>query len=459
MDRHAPLCLRGLFVVLAWFFAVVPGAAADRSLSIEDFFLQMIDLDRLPYLEEGIRCAQASSYDRRSRVDPETGEQVDWGANGDAGNYISIDSETNEALMAEIEGPGCVYRIWSANPQGKLRFYLDGAETPSLELEFKDMFTGVIPPFVPPFVWARDEGGRASDSYLPIPFAKSCRVTADQPHGQYYHIGYQTFPASWEVQSFRLPLSEREQKTLDRVSVVLEACGEDPQPSLGLRRRRGTLVLKPGAEERFIAERGPGIVHEFRIKIESGERPGRRTLWLTGHWDGERDPSIAAALGDFFGAGFAPGPYESLPLSMTEEGFVSFWRMPFHQSAQFYLKNEGSRPTTIAYEIGILPRRPLPVNTAFFHAKWRREPRGGTFDYPFLEAEGRGRFVGAALFIDNVRGGWWGEGDEKFTVDGELFPSTFGTGSEDYFGDAWGIRYLPGGSWGCSLDKYPKTCP
>ena len=24
---------------------------------------------------------------------------------------------------------------------------------------------------------------------------------------------------------------------------------------------------------------------------------------------------------------------------------------------------------------------------------------------------------------------WWGEGDEKFSADGEKFPSTFGTGS------------------------------
>ena len=33
---------------------------------------------------------------------------------------------------------------------------------------------------------------------------------------------------------------------------------------------------------------------------------------------------------------------------------------------------------------------------------------------------------------------WWGEGDEKFFVDGEKTPSTFGTGTEDYFGYAWG---------------------
>ena len=41
------------------------------------------------------------------------------------------------------------------------------------------------------------------------------------------------------------------------------------------------------------------------------------------------------------------------------------------------------------------------------------------------------------LHVWNPRGGWWGEGDEKFFVDGEMFPSTFGTGSEDYFGYAW----------------------
>ena len=46
------------------------------------------------------------------------------------------------------------------------------------------------------------------------------------------------------------------------------------------------------------------------------------------------------------------------------------------------------------------------------------------------------------LHVWNPKGGWWGEGDEKFFVDGEKFPSTFGTGTEDYFGYAWGIAEL-----------------
>ncbi len=46
------------------------------------------------------------------------------------------------------------------------------------------------------------------------------------------------------------------------------------------------------------------------------------------------------------------------------------------------------------------------------------------------------------LHVWNGTGGWWGEGDEKIFIDGEKFPSTFGTGSEDYFGYAWGNRAL-----------------
>jgi hypothetical protein len=39
--------------------------------------------------------------------------------------------------------------------------------------------------------------------------------------------------------------------------------------------------------------------------------------------------------------------------------------------------------------------------------------------------------------IPTSGGNWWGEGDEKIWVDGEDFPSFFGTGSEDYFNYAW----------------------
>jgi hypothetical protein len=41
------------------------------------------------------------------------------------------------------------------------------------------------------------------------------------------------------------------------------------------------------------------------------------------------------------------------------------------------------------------------------------------------------------LSLMNPVSAWWGEGDEKIYVDGERFPSWFGTGTEDYYGYAW----------------------
>ncbi len=60
----------------------------------------------------------------------------------------------------------------------------------------------------------------------------------------------------------------------------------------------------------------------------------------------------------------------------------------------------------------------------------------------FLDVKGEGFFVGTNLHVSSPVPDWWGEGDEKATVDGESFPSTFGTGSEDYYGYAWGSTEL-----------------
>jgi len=114
--------------------------------------------------------------------------------------------------------------------------------------------------------------------------------------------------------------------------------------------------------------------------------------------------------------------------------------MPFEKSAEITIKNESDK----AQEIALLVKH-TPVKTSFdklgyFHAKWHRDLKTNSkrpIDWTILKTKGKGRFVGFALHIWNSRGGWWGEGDEKFFVDGEKFPSTFGTGSEDYFGYAW----------------------
>jgi hypothetical protein len=74
-----------------------------------------------------------------------------------------------------------------------------------------------------------------------------------------------------------------------------------------------------------------------------------------------------------------------------------------------------------------------------FHAKWRTEKFNTRpfRDWPIADLKGKGVFVGDMLSIMNPVTAWWGEGDEKIYLDGEPFPSHFGTGTEDYYGYAW----------------------
>ena len=430
-----------------------------KEMKYVDFLRQLVDLDSLPLVEEGVQCKQWSSYDRGSKYDAEKDEYINWGANADVGQYIRVDEKTGEGVMAEIEGPGCIYRIWSANPQGKIRFYLDGSETPSYEFDHKEMYIGKTEPFVRPIVWQRNivfgDGNPASDSYLPIPFAKSCKVTADKAHGQFFHIGYKTFPKHWQVQTFHLPLTDEEKNVLKEVCDKLEKCGTDPQPDEKALLKVSTMKLPVGKEIVIFDEKGPGTIKQFNVQLKSNDAYTARNVVLRAYWDGSDKPAIWSPVGDFFGRAYGVKPYASLPLGMTDNGDYCLWRMPFKKAAKITLTNEGKQEGEATCSVRYSDAK-VSDSAAYFYAKWRREAECETFDYQFLECTGKGKFIGDFLFVDNIVGGWWGEGDEKVYVDGEKFPSTFGTGSEDYFGDAWGIRWFVNPFHGCSQNEGRK---
>ncbi|NLE40009.1 MAG: DUF2961 domain-containing protein, partial [Pirellulaceae bacterium] len=68
----------------------------------------------------------------------------------------------------------------------------------------------------------------------------------------------------------------------------------------------------------------------------------------------------------------------------------------------------------------------------------------GKDNYVLLDTKGAGQYVGCFLFVDAAPGGWWGEGDEMIFLDGESKPSIVGTGTEDYFCEAWGFDRVTG---------------
>jgi hypothetical protein len=242
-----------------------------------------------------------------------------------------------------------------------------------------------------------------------------------------------------------MKLTDAEAKALDRANEILTNGGGDPA---GKRAKEKTLrqrvTVGAGQKSQVAKLEGAQAITGLRVRVDLPEKPADydvlRELTIAMYWDGEKTPSVWAPLGDFFGTAAGENLYKSLPLGMTEEGYYCYWYMPFGKGAVIEIGNDGEQARQVDFGVTVAPlSRPIE-QLGRFHAKWHRDSdlgHGRSIDWTMLKTHGRGRYCGVMLHVWNPRGSWWGEGDEKFFVDGETFPSTFGTGSEDYFGYAW----------------------
>ncbi|MBN2506860.1 MAG: DUF2961 domain-containing protein [Verrucomicrobia bacterium] len=417
-------------------------AGAADPLTYVDLVKRLTDLERLAQLPpEGERCQQWSSYDRASRYNPATGKYETWDANGDGGGVIRREGDLQ--VFAEMEGPGCIWRMWSARPeQGRVRMYLDGAETPAVDLPFLGYFDGKHEPFTRAALV--HTVARGWNNYTPIPYQTSCKIVAEKGWGAYYQFVVTTYPKGTQLPTFKRKLTPDEHAALDAANRTLAACGPLELP--GATAHRSDVVLEPGKPVKADWA-GPAAFRSIRARVDLPPSPQDREMLrevtLQIRWDGEAAPSVWAPLGDFFGTAAGANGYQSLPSGLTRDGWwYCNWNMPFAKSAELTLLNEGTEPRRVTLEILSAPVAGDLGALGRFHTKWHRdaflptEPERA-IDWTLLKTTGRGRFLGVMLHVWNPRGSWWGEGDEKFFVDGEKFPSTIGTGSEDYFGYAW----------------------
>ncbi len=439
--------MKRLWLIVILTTAAIPAALAQPKLTYLDLINRLTDMEFLALLPApGERTAQWSSYDRASRYDEASGKYVAWDANGDGDGYIR--KEGDKLVFAEMEGPGCIWRIWSAAPgEGHVRIYLDGASEPSIDLPFKGYFDGKNAPFNRTNLVHTVAKGW--NNYVPIPYQKSCKVVADEGWGSYFHFNYTTFAKGTQIPTFHRELNQADAAVLDHADEVFLQAGQD----LALRRLGGVTTkvastVDAGGKVDLFDLTGPQAIKILRIKVElppsPADRDPLRELAVQIRWDGEANPSVWAPLGDFFGTAPGANPYRSMPLGLTRGGWwYSYWFMPFRRNAVVTVINDGAEPRQVSAELTTSRLAQPSRRYARFHAKWHRdaflpaEPER-QIDWTLLKTEGAGRFCGVMLHIWNPKGGWWGEGDEKFFVDGEKFPSTIGTGSEDYFGYAWG---------------------
>lgn len=222
--------------------------------------------------------------------------------------------------------------------------------------------------------------------------------------------------------------------------------------------------IAPG-ETLVIAElEGPGSINHIWNTVAAEDKGYSRLLVIRMYWDGEEKPSVEAPLGDFFGMGHGVDhPFQSLPVTVTSEGRARncYWPMPFRKSARITITNDGpGRVNAFYYYVDWQKMDELPADAAYFHAMYRQEfPTVSGKRYLIADVTGSGHYVGTVLSVRQHTASWWGEGDDFWYIDGETEPSLRGTGSEDYFCDAWGLREMSMPYYGAPLmEGYEPLC-
>lgn len=439
----------------------VAGYVKDTEISYVDAVHALIDLDlaaRLP--DAGDTGAAATSYDRNSYYDAENDIYVNWGdatpysvygdskSNADGSGFIEK-YDDGSVLAADIKGRGVIVRSFFATVgSGYIEIYVDGRRSPVVSMPLKD--------YVEPkgkyegldnLVYTTEALGCVN--YVPVTFNESCRIVLRKGWGKYFHFSYRLFGDNVKVEPLKSRFSDEQRQALNEVNALLSDPGAYTGPAGKGKTVSSDHDIPEGTEKTVYSADGTGAVSRFRVRV-NGKYPDldwftlMQKIEISMYWDVEEDPSVWAPLGDFF-ANSGGQIYATVPMGMTGDGwFYSNFLMPYRSGARIVIKNGSSYDVNISVETTAGTVSGIDT-LGRFHAKFSmgidpgREDR--KLDYVFLRTAGRGRFVGFNLHVLNSVGKnavhWWGEGDELFFVDGEKFPSTHGTGSEDYFGYAW----------------------
>lgn len=456
-----------IIILLSLFAAVFLTAGCRNDVTLKSLLAAMADRDQLTRFPDPAYCLkQFSSYNPKS-VSPGIGG---WFANRDMSHFLRIENGNGrrEFVLFDTDGPGVIVRWWMTfykAQNGIIRVYIDHQKSPVIQGTPAGILSGtMLAP--PPFAVSVQKGaplgeeGRDYDHnfYLPIPFSAHCKITYEcdslrilydyegtpEPEGYYwpdvfYNINYRIYTPGTRVESFSPDILRWTRDDLERAAIAL--LNSQPIPS---QEDHFDRILAPGDSLVLDYRRRDYAISRITVAIEPGNLPqAYRSTVLKASFDGIQ--TIWAPAGEFFGTGYSGKPFRTWMNTGSENGSLeSCWLMPFREHGRLTWINYGSDTVRLLGSVGMDPYR-WSGNSMYFGTTWHeyyriptRDPKGEPCDLNFADINGQGVYVGDQVDLFNNTFEWWGEGDEKISVDGEPFPSSFGTGSEDYYGYSFG---------------------
>lgn len=211
--------------------------------------------------------------------------------------------------------------------------------------------------------------------------------------------------------------------------------------------------IEPGQRVDVARIDGPGVVRHVWCTVDAARLADVR---LRVYYDDDPAAAIDTPLGFFFANG-ADGVarVRSAPIAVNPRGGMnSYWPMPFRRRVRFEVENTGDRPIAELFYQVTCQLEAVSDDAALLHAQYRAATTDAARpEHVLLDVRGDGQYVGTYLVWTQHAPGWWGEGEMKFFIDDDPDdgPTICGTGTEDYFGGAWGFLDEP------MADERPAT--
>lgn len=448
-------------VMLGLFCVISTAGFGNDVVTTGSLIREMTDINLLTYFPEpGYKLVQFSSFDRRAR------ERLNknWFSNSDGfggepiPGFMKVLKEEGadsdgEYLMAEVNGPGAIVRLWTASIKGRVKVFLDGSDVSLFDCSAEEFFRTPYSKFLSNSKVTEDllRGSfyQRDSAYTPIPFGKSCRIVwiGKKKDIHFYHIMFRVYPEGTIVQTFTPDDIKNNEDLIIQTAEAMKSGG------VFLREEGEEVTFTntlPPKEEIVVWEdnKGPGCVNLMKLKVSENETTGRGII-LRVYADGIKEPLVDTPLIDFFGSAPGINPFESLLVSVRSGGWlVSRFPMPYKESMRITLRNVSDIEKSVSGLVVNSFYEWDDEKSMYFLARWRGEcglwvQPAKPYDLPFLYAKGKGCVVGSVSYVFNPSAGptsggnWWGEGDEKIFVDEDLVPSIFGTGSEDFYNYSW----------------------
>lgn len=451
---NIPKSLYSVFIATLIFFSFCKPVFA-KTITLESLLDEMVSVEESArYPNPFYTCHQESSYDRRSVSPDATG----WFANDDGWGVIRVDEKDGrkEKVMFDEAGPGVITRIWitTLDKRGTWRFYFDGSSTPGWTIPAYDLMQIGIPSLgrglLQPHTSYSPEGKGGNTLFLPIPYAKSCKVTFEDeadvnPTPKYYHFNFRKYPKGTVIETFSDVVIKRANDKIAAIDRILL----NPPHKKNARLISFTKLLEPETSLVVDLPEGEFGVYHVTFKINPDADQDQyaeimRKIIFQANFDGK--DTVWVPLSDFSGGGMGAPKVESWFLDADGDGYVaSRWLMPYRKTGTLTLKNLNTRPVEVTLNATV-SKLPWDKRSLYFHSSWKQE-RGIMIhkwdegdlckDWNFTTIQGKGVYKGDLLSLFNHAPAWYGEGDEKIWVDDDTFPSHFGTGTEDYYNSSW----------------------